>query len=469
MIKKFIEWARKVVRNIYRKDELKIGTGDIQVSDKMVKAIDEWFSVFYNEPYWKGGETHLLNFAEVMTNYMATIATLELTISAGKDNPRTEFIKEQIDKYVAPTLIENIQLAGVGGRVILKPYFDKEKVLCEAIPADRFYPTRINATKDTEAGYILDFEKQNDVEYVRVESFDLQEEGLYIHNEAYYTDGKEIKGSVPLSQIEKWKDLVEDVLIENVDRPLICDIRMPKLNTVDSTSKLPVSLYANCIQDLEALDLLYSSFLFEMFSGERRQIVDKMAMRDDPITGKPVMPYKKQADKVFQKLDMGENGKPFEDYTPELRVEKYERAIDMQISIIEKKAGFSPGTFKFDSKTGMLTATEVVSQDRATYNTIKGIQDRGIKKGLLDLVYSIDVYATLYDLAPKGEVEPSVAFGDSVFEDTDKEFARRLQMENRGMLKPEKFTSWYFGITEEEALEMMPDKPKPEEHLTFGE
>ena len=156
-------------------------------------------------------------------------------------------------------------------------------------------------------------------------------------------------------------------------------------------------------------------------------------------------------------LDTGEGGQPFDDYTPEIRVEAYQKAIDVQLRLIERQCGFTEGTFTLDVRTGRMTATQVTSDDRDTYSTIKSIQDRGLKQGLEDVIYIYNVYATLGDLAPAGDVEPSVTFGDSVFEDTGTEFGRRKQLVDGGYLKPEKLISWYFGCSDEEALSYMPD------------
>lgn len=53
--------------------------------------------------------------------------------------------------------------------------------------------------------------------------------------------------------------------------------------------------------------------------------------------------------------------------------------------------------------------------------------------------------------------ECAIEFGDSVFEDTGTEFNRRMQMVQAGLLKPEIFISWYFGVPVERALEMLPE------------
>ena len=82
---------------------------------------------------------------------------------------------------------------------------------------------------------------------------------------------------------------------------------------------------------------------------------------------------------------------------------------------------------------------------------------QSLQNALEQLLYAMGVYATMYELAPEADVSLSCTWGDSVLEDTDKEFQRRLQLVTAGKLKAEKLLSWYFGCTEEEAAEYLPD------------
>ena len=121
------------------------------------------------------------------------------------------------------------------------------------------------------------------------------------------------------------------------------------------------------------------------------------------------------------------------------------------LHMVENQCHLSPGTMSIDERTGAVTATQVISQDRTTYNTCAAIQAQGVTQGLLDVIAAMDVLCTMYGLAPAGTLEPSVSYGDSVFEDTQQEFARRLQMVQAGVLKPEKLLSWYFSVDEDTA------------------
>jgi len=77
---------------------------------------------------------------------------------------------------------------------------------------------------------------------------------------------------------------------------------------------------------------------------------------------------------------------------------------------------------------------------------------------LTDLAETMNIFADLYNLSPKGKYEMSFEWDDSIVVDTEVEFARRLQLVAGGLLKPEKLVGWYFGCDDETALDYMPEK-----------
>lgn len=462
--KDFINNITQAVKNLFRQNELNIT--DVQVSDKMAEAITSWFRLFYDENDITKGEHHT-RFTNVLTRYMAILATNEIKLSAGT-GARADYINDQINRFVMPSICPNLQIAGVGGEVILKPFVSGKNIYSEIVTADRYYPTRINGAGFVEAGFFTDFDTLNGKTVVRIERFDLQKEGLYINNKAYYSGKSGLNGEIPLTEVYRWKDIQPDILVKDIDRVHYATLKMPFINSVDNTSKLPVSIFANAMDALKELDFIFSEFLHEVHTGERRLIFDRSTLKE--FKGKPPLEYSELATKFYIVLNGNPDQikEPYKDYTPEMRVEEYQQAINIVIRLIEMLCGFSAGTFTFDVRTGKMTATQVISEDKDTYNTIKAIQESGMAQGIKDLIYLYDVYATLYGLAPAGKVEPSVIFGDSIFEDTAVEFSRRKQMVDSNLLKGEKFVGWYFGISDEEAkTEYMPEAKTPDDIL-FG-
>lgn len=468
-IKDFLFNLRTAVKSLYTKADLNGQAQSLQVSDKMAAAITEWFRLFYLDESEKNPEKHKTRFVSVLTNYMATLATNEIVLNTGS-SARADFLKDQLDRFFLPQIRRDVQLAGVGGEVILKPFVSGKNIYTEVIPADRFYPTRINGAGVVEAGFFTDYDKINNRTVVRVERFDLRPEGLYLNNKAYYDSISGLGMEIPLTEIYRWREIQPDVLLTGLDRVHFSTLKMPFANTVDNTSPLPVSIFADSVDALRELDRIYSEFLWEIHTGKRKQIIDRRALT--PFKGKHPIPLSDLATDLYLVLNFGDDAGdkkiPFDDYTPEMRIDAYQKAIDIQLRLLEMQCGFSAGTFTFDVKTGKMTATQIISEDKDTYNTVKAIQESGMAQGLRDLVYLYDWYATLYSLAPAGKIDASVTFGDSIFEDTAVEFSRRKQLCDGGYLKKEKLVGWYFGISEEEAQkEYMPEEQTPDDIL-FG-
>lgn len=453
----FLFWLKRAVRQMFSAKTIP-DAPDLAISDKMANAITAWLLAFYQQPSWLEHGVRVSNLPITITEYMATLACNEIVLDAG-DSARGKWVTEQIERFFVPHMNNAVQLAGAGGRVIVKPYVEGQNILCDIVPADRFYPQRVSGSGMTTAGFFTDFAMLHGRKVVRVERFDLQPDGLHLSNRAYYYGlGDNLAGEIALTDVPEWANLVPDLTITGVDRPLFAELKMPFANTVDETSRLPISLYARAMDTICELDRIYSEFLYEVHSGKRKRIVDRDAIRpDDKGHG---VPFRDLTTDLYLTMELdGTNMKPFEDYTPDIRVDAYQKALDMQCRMLESQTGFSPGTFNFDIMQGRMTATQVVSDDRNTYNTIHAIQDRGLKQGLKDLIYCYDVYGTLYSLAPAGEIHPAVTFGDSIFEDTATEFARQKVMVDSGYLKPEKFIAWYFGVDEAAAGEYMPAQP----------
>lgn len=448
-------WAKRAVKNMLNGKGLPETPGDLMISEKMANAITGWMQAFYQQPAWLEHGVRVSNMPITITEYMATLACNEIVMDAGP-SARGRWITEQIGRFFIPQINNAVQLAGAGGRVIVKPYMEGKNILCDIVPADRIYPTRMNGAGMTTAGFFTDFSVLHGRKVVRVEAFDLVPDGLRITNRAYYYGlDDNLAGEIPLADVSEWAGLEPEILVSGVDRPLFAEIKMPFANTIDETSKLPISLYARAMDTICELDRIYSEFLHEIHSGKRKRIVDRDAIRPDK-SGCGV-PFRDQVTDLYLTLDIdGTNMKPFEDYTPNMRVDEYQKALDIQCRMLESQTGFSQGTFNFDIRQGRMTATQVISDDRNTYNTIHAIQDRGIRQGLKDLIYCYDVYATLYGLAPAGSVEQAVSFGDSIFEDTATEFARQKMLVDAGYLKPEKLIGWYFGVDEAGAAAYMP-------------
>ncbi|MDL2324286.1 hypothetical protein LJC61_03940 [Ruminococcaceae bacterium OttesenSCG-928-A16] len=431
------------------------------LSNCMGEAIQQWLAVFYNRPPWAKPGASLTKFGAVVTAHVATLATSEISLAAGTGK-RAEYIETQLERFLLGGLRSSLQLAATGGSTVLKPYVQGGSIYCDIVKPGDFTPTRIEGDTIT-ACYFVDSATHLGKPYLRVETHSITPKGVRITNQVFAGNTPYKGQPLPLQTVPHWADLPPDIVIEGVEKPLYTVLKMPFANTVDPCSKLPVAIYANAMDTLKELDRIYNEFLWEIKSGRRKQIIDitaaKIKNAEDIRNGRD--PQIATSDQYLV-LDLGSAPQtPFSDYTPDMRISAYQTALNIQLRLLESQCGLSAETFGFDIRSGQArTATEVLSQDNSTYNTIKAIQEGGMRTALLDLIAIYDVYASLYRLAPRGRVTPSVDFGDSVFEDTGVEFTRRKALADDGYLKKEEMTAWYFGLSAEQARTLMPKQPE---------
>ena len=120
-----------------------------------------------------------------------------------------------------------------------------------------------------------------------------------------------------------------------------------------------------------------------------------------------------------------------------------------------------------DEKTGMVTATQVESDDRRTIQLIKDIRD-AMQKCLDDLFYAQSVFADLYGLAPTGDYEPQYDFGDITYNE-EEDRMRNLTLANSGYIPKWQYLVRFEGYSEEDAKAAVEEASGGEKEGLFGE
>lgn len=233
-------------------------------------------------------------------------------------------------------------------------------------------------------------------------------------------------------------------------------------NNIDDNSPLGVSIYANAMSTLKALDICYDSFIREFRLGKKRIIVPAQCVRTvvDPDTGE-MRRYFDASDEAYEALSTDNpDALKIQDNSVELRIDEHERAINAFLSILCLQVGFSAGTFTFDRAQGLKTATEVISENSKTYKTIKA-QQLQIKLAVSRIVDAIIQIASLYDLQWNGQSvralaasgwETKVVFDDSILQDRQTNINEGILLTTNGLMSKKRFLMEKLGYTEEEAV-----------------
>lgn len=411
-----------------------------EISPAMAGEMETWRRAFYRQGEWSGGA----GLAATLTGYAATLVTNELELRWGTGD-RAAYFAAQTPALTA-RLHEAVQLAAVFGWAVLRPVVEEGKFCFQLWAPGQVFPTRFSADGAITAGYFADRRG----EYLRVEEFSQEKGTLTLRNRAYRARGEVLGQEVPLSVRPEWENISPELVLSGLRGPLFGVIKMPFANTVEPVSPLPVSLYAGAVESMGEFDRVYGDFLYELHSGRRKNIIERGAIVPEGRR-KPRRPGTSYLDPTTDTyiLDPQEEHSPFQDYSPEIRTEQYLSGLKTILHIIENQCHLSPGSLSIDQRTGAMTATEVISQDKTTYNTCAAIQNRGLTPGLLAVMDAMEDLADLYGMAPAGDTQKAIVYGDGIFEDTQKEFERRMEMAREGVIGKDAVREWYFGKGEE--------------------
>ncbi|MBO7669728.1 MAG: phage portal protein [Oscillospiraceae bacterium] len=336
--------------------------------------------------------------------------------------------------------------------------------------ADQFVPLAWDNARVTE-GVFISRRAKNGYYYTRLEWHRWNGETYVISNELFRSEmqrgaaagsNQDILGvRWPLEDLYPYLD-AETVV--PVGESLFSYFRTPIANNLDDNSPLGVSIYANALETLHALDICYDSFVREFRLGKKRIIVPARAVRTviDPTSGQ-VRRYFDPCDETYEALASDDpNDLKITDNSVELRVEEHVQALNAFLSILCLQVGFSAGTFSFDERGGMKTATEVVSENSKTYKTIRTVQTQ-LRPAIEHMIRNIIDVAVLYGVEYGGQTIESmirggyhvnVAFDDGVTQDRQTNINEGVMLVGAGLLSKYTFLTdrkYGQGLTPEEA------------------
>ena len=413
---------------------------DTAASGTMQSATRQWWEAFQRvlplEPTHRNFRP--LPMAYVSSAYLAQLVTGEI---------KYQLADERLNGYARKNLLPNLdritQLTLVGGYTVIKPYIVATgEVFYDFGTSRDFTPIALDENGHITEGIFFEHIRYHGDIYVRREHHCFSSGIHRVTNTAW----KKGKTKVDLKEIPRWAELLPQGEIPS-DIPMIVTYRTPYANNIDLDSELPISMFANSIDTLHEIDAAHSEYRAEFRKMSAKIFGDATVIKEN----------KGITDDYFVTIDGDGTTPPDKQlmaYAPQIREAELKAAINTELRFYEVQIGVSSGTFTFDSQKGLVTATQVLSEDKTTYNTVCQMQ-RQLRPVLEALAKVTATLVKFYGFEVE-DGEPGIEFGDSVFEDTGTEFNRLLQLQQAGLIKPEYILTWYFGVSEEAAREMMP-------------
>ena len=468
MFTRILQWIREVLNRMIGTSSIKQSLGvDVAISPYMATSLMTWSLMYLNRAAWlyqgdPGGgpppdlahdrDLRSLNLPAAIAGEIARAVTIEMKVAI-EGSPRAVYLAEQFEN-IQPKLRQMVEYGAAKGGLMFKPYLVDDQIKVDYIQADMFYPIAFDANGNITSCVFADQRTIGNKFYTRLEYHNMTPEGCEIRNLAFKSDSISSLGQpVPLASIDEWAELQPEATITGIDRPLFAYFRYPMANNVDPTSPLGVSCYSRVVELIHDADRQWSELLWEFESGERAIYVDADAFTKDK-KGNPVLPHRRLYRTMAQGGDLTAE-EMFHEWTPDFREQNILAGLEAMLKKIEFNCGLAYGTLS-DPNTVDKTATEIVSSRQRSYATITDTQ-KSLRGALEQLLWSMDQWATIGTLAPRGAYTMVIDFDDSVIVDKDMQMQADRQTTTMGAMPKYIFLMRNYGLDEKTAKQWIAD------------
>lgn len=463
-----IEWIKGVINRLFESDIKSNFGADAVVSSEMSAAVAAWMNTYRGMPAWRADDIRTINFAKIICSETARLSTLALGINLS-GGPRAQWLQQQVNLALYPRLRKWVEYGCAGGTVIFKPNGQG----IDVVTPDRFLVTSYDSNKNITGVVFQDSYTVGKDIYSKLE-FHRFENNIYrVSTKTFISQSESNLGTqIPIDST-RWAGIAPEASITTVDgqgiqHMLFGVMVMPEANNIDLDSPMGMAIFAGAMEELKDLDIAYSRNAWEIDNSNSIELIG------DPLLYASGQSLKKKKGSRFplpshvHNIPGNDAGDFYQSIDRPLKTDMRKVGINQQLSFIGYKCGYSNGYFVFDEKTGMVTATQVESEDQRTIQTIKDIRDQ-LRTALDNTIYAMNVFADLYDLAPAGTYKVDYDFGDITYnEDEDRQ--RNYQLAVQGVIP-----WWYYlvkfeGMSEDEAKQITTEAQaaKTQQEQLFG-
>lgn len=439
-------------------------------SDEMKRIIIMCADIYRGKPYWVDADEHIktINFAKAVCSETARLVTLGIGIQI-EGGARAEWLQGQIEKIYFQ-LRHWSEYGFAFGTVILKPNDNS---------IDLYTPDNFMITDQMNGeitGCVFIDRRADDTRkkfFTRLEYHRILDDGSYaVSNKCYVgVSENDMTKSIDIKDTP-WNGLLEDVFIENIDRPLFGVLRTPHANNIDIDSPLALPIFADAIEEFKDLDIAYSRNAKEIRDSKRLVLLDSdRLLTSGGKVQNTIMGFAKAREDMglpdYVKNVYGDGKENFyQEINPTLNTDTRLTGINALLSQIGYKCGFSNGYFVFNESTGIQTATGVEAEQQRTVQFIKDCRDK-LESCLDNLIYALDVFADLYDYAPVGEYKVQYDFGDILY-NYEEDKARWYSYATQGRIPFWYYLTKFENMSEDDA-KALESAAQQKEPALFGE
>ena len=470
MFSRLWNFIKQVVRKIlpYRAIE-SVERVETPLSTDMINALDDWYNMYLDKAPWLTDpdatvQVKSLNLPAFISSELARQIVLEMKWNiTGKNedgdtqeadgkvvmNPRAECLKTEFERCMT-VLRQKLEQGCAAGGMTVKPYPKDGHIYFDWTMDWSLYPIAFDDDGNLADVIFRDSYTEGKTIYTRLERHTREGENVKITQRAFKSSNKDAIGvEINLSDVDFWSQLKPEVTVTDTGGQMFGWYKVAAANSIDVESPMGASCFCKARETIKQADMQYSRLLWEYEGSELAIDVDPTVLRPKKTEGGGLeMP--KLNERLFRAVDVEQRDHDlYNVFSPQIRDAALINGLNQLLMRIEDQCGLARGTIS-DANTEARTATELRIIKQRSYATVADNQ-KALESCLKDVVRAMNVYATLYDLAPEGEYEVSFEWDDSIITDTEQQMQERMMLLNAGLISKAEFREWYFNETPDQA------------------
>lgn len=373
----------------------------------------------------------ILPITGTIANKLSTLALMDSSIKIIGDSENATYLDELLKDYLMERINVACEVALGTGDCLVKPYTDgyrigvdiiknEDFVVCESI--GNFIKSIIIKTDEIKQNMDI-YQKFETQILKRVKDETGKDRNVLIIRQNAFKNGDEI----PLSMFRPWANIQKEIIIADMDYLLLGRIKSPTVNRDNVNGINGVKITYGLDNIIAQVIESYNRFNQEFADKETMIFANKTIFRKDE-NGDMVLPKGKK--RLFMKLKSTGDNFNIDTFSPQIRNESLEQAVDFNLKIIEIMAGLSAGILTAPN-TNFATATEMKASLQSTFAYITKFRNF-IEAGINQLIYSITILANINNIVKPGDYEITFDWSSSYIEQLNEQFNRLMQAHSIG-------------------------------------
>lgn len=396
----------------------------------------------------------------VCEDWSSALSKFEITFQNPKNG---EIVQADLERNNASMqikeLIETSFALGTGATV---EFLKDGMVEIDFIKGDVFIPIRWNNGVITGLVTVNQYEQGVDtnVKFISHLSFHFIQEGKYIVEHLLYKSSDEAQLGKRIN-IKNLDENLEEIEVFDTDKPFFQIFKPAIANNVDLQNPMGISIYANSIDVLKAVDNKYDLMDNEFTDGRKRLVVGSNATQKDIDDEGQIISYFDPTERFYEVINSDGVDIPVMVIDTALRAGAYVTGINSDLGFLGQKCGFGSSKYEFTGNVVEKKEIEVKTENSEFYDNV--LKHRSIiKTAIIGMCESI---LFLHDIF---ESEIDVVFNNDLFENEAENIASGLTLLKSGLISKEHFRETFLFMDQKENTDMQKQIDKENATVTAG-